>query len=578
MGAWLAEAPRAAYVALMHPFSYHPVDPGAVYEQWGSDTRVRTGRSLPKDAQTATELYADVFDSAMSRAERDALLASATQTWSWRDVQAGLLSVGERKVRLASQEVTTEVHGDLATVRIHDVWRNQGFDREEILLAFDLPDSAAITGLWMGPDPDVAEAFAYIVAPRGAAQEVYESEVQRRVDPALLESVGPRQYRLRAFPVEPRDSSYDSLYHFGDEGPDLHVWMELVVPVVDGVVATPVLDEARNAFWDGSEARTVDGWTVASDTWVSPVAAAASTPRQPHEAVVSGFRVTAEPARATPKPLGRVDVVIDGSASMRFHREDLAAALRALDGEEARIWCVREGSLQVCDDFDPATAVFWGHASVAEQIAYQPWTRDALVVLTDPGSYELVGDLNDRLTRDDLPPLWLVHLGGFPSAYPDWTLDRITQSGGGIAASVDELRERMADPTLVDGWRFTVEPAGEAPSTASSPFDAIAARAAIRSLAREQQGADLRHLDALHALAVENHVVSPWSSMIVLVDQAQKDRLKEASEADDRFEREGIDQEGFTDVSATPEPGTWLLLVLGGGLLAGTARRQQDGA
>jgi hypothetical protein len=62
---------------------------------------------------------------------------------------------------------------------------------------FSLPESAVITGVWLGDSPDRNQRYEYTVAPRGAAQAVYRNEVRRNMDPALVEQIGPRQYRLR---------------------------------------------------------------------------------------------------------------------------------------------------------------------------------------------------------------------------------------------------------------------------------------------------------------------------------------------------------------------------------------------
>lgn len=588
-----ATVPRAVWNVLIAPITYQAVTDDHLWTRGGH---------VSGDVRLATDLYAEVFDAPMLEGEREALVRSATYTWSWRDAAAGLLDVGQQRARLERQDVAVERHGDVAKLTVHDVWRNQTFERQEIRLSFDLPESAAVTGLWLGQTDDRADAFAYIVAPRGAAQEVYESEVQRRVDPALLEQVGPRQYRLRAFPVEPRESSRDDVWNVGDEGPPLHVWVEATVPAVDGRFPLPRLTEARNAYWDERTVRTLDGQPVQAASWL-PEAVDGAGPAQRHEVVVAGQRVVAEPA--TPGSTGRrtVDVVVDGSASMAAHAAEVTEALQHL-GErlDVTVLCVKEQRLQICDTSwsDP---VWWGHRSPAEHLA--EWSAlhrepDALVVLTDPGSYALMSQIaDDQRARDrrspsptveqslpdvELPELWLVHFGGYPAAYPDWTLDRIQRSGGGVVGSPDELLARMADPSVVDGWRFTVvqepaaEPAGEGEvvatpvRTAPSPFDAIAARAAIREIAGHGAGR-LGELDTLHRIAVEQHVVTAWSSMIVLVNDWQKKRLEEASQRDDRFEREAVDGESFAEVSAVPEPTTWLLLALGGGLALGARRR-----
>ncbi|MCA9649110.1 MAG: hypothetical protein KC501_04340, partial [Myxococcales bacterium] len=107
------------------------------------------------------------------------------------------------------------------------------------------------------------------------------------------------------------------------------------------------------------------------------------------------------------------------------------------------------------------------------------------------------------------------------------------------------------------------------PAVAGDPFAPIATRALVAHLAGQLDHQTLEGLDRIHQLAVGGRVVTPWSSMIVLVDDAQRRALARASEADDRFEREA--ESGVEDtttpgapleLAATPEPEEWLLLCM----------------
>ncbi len=316
------EPARLAWLGLMWPFVYHPIGEGWTYDD---DSRGWSG--TPADVQAATRAYAAFFDAPIEIAERDALLHAARQTWSFEAAHAGLLDVGGRKVRLAGQEVTVAPHGDLATVTIHDTYRNQGWDPQEVLVAFSLPESAAVTGLWLGTSPDRAEAFTHVLAPRGAAQEVYESEVTVRRDPALLEAVGPGQYRLRAFPVAPRDGDPSDPLTLTAEGPDLHLWLELVVPAVDGRYPLPDVAELRNLYLDDAGPRMLDGVNYVSEKWLPDAPPAAAT-KMSHLTHVAGWEVEAVPAaRVAPAKAGHVAVLIDGTRSMDARRADVAAAV-----------------------------------------------------------------------------------------------------------------------------------------------------------------------------------------------------------------------------------------------------------
>ncbi len=68
---------------------------------------------------------------------------------------------------------------------------------QEVVFEFSLPENAVVTQLLLGPSLEHRGQ----IAPRGAAQQVYTEQVRQNIDPALLEQVGPRQYRLRVYPV-----------------------------------------------------------------------------------------------------------------------------------------------------------------------------------------------------------------------------------------------------------------------------------------------------------------------------------------------------------------------------------------
>lgn len=566
---WSA-APQAIWRTALRPFTYRPVRSG---REFGGIRGIS-----PADTVAADGLYGHFFDRPLRVAERDLLIATARQTWNWRDAQAGLLAAGERKVHLDRQDIDVEEHGDWATVTIHDVYRNHTFEQQEVFLTFSLPASAAVTGLWLGSSDDREDAFTYVVAPRGAAQAVYKAQTRRRLDPALLEQVGPQQYRLRAFPIEPRPGDPGDVWSLREEGPEFHLWIELVVPRSglddDAHWPMPVVSEVRNLFWDG------EGWTPES-------LPAPAGPHQDHRAVIEGLEVLA--TRATDAPTGPVPpamrVLVDASRSMEAHRDAINDALQTLAARsKVEVWCTREATVQPCPDFRADDALFWGSASIETQLtgAIDAWTPDRpLVVLTDAGSYELASLDGEPATLEGWPgaALWLVHLGGgWPAAYPDGTLDRIGRTQGGVTDSVEALLVRLGDPTVRDGWRWTVRPASPAAvASADSGFTAPAAVAAIRALDAAKGDGSLAHLDQVHRLAVDHHVVTPFSSMIVLVNDAQRDALAEAEEGDDRFDREVETGTADPIVTSVPEPTTWLLLGLGG-LLVSARVGQRRGA
>jgi putative PEP-CTERM system integral membrane protein len=224
---------------------------------------------------------------------------------------------------------------------------------------------------------------------------------------------------------------------------------------------------------------------------------------------------------------------------------------------------------------------------------------DAVIVLTDGSGYEL--GPSEVQAVEPSSPIWLVHMSGdIPLGYDDQTLEAIQSSGGGVAASLDEALVRIATglnaqaevnpddgarDDQVDGYVWSVlptdqlsAPEGEASiqlHTADDPFTALAARRLVLAEIQRNRGtiSELDTLDALHALAMQYQIVTPYSSMIVLVNSDQQALLDRLTENGDRYQREVEALAETTPgsplpLAGVPEPHEWLLLGLGAALLA----------
>lgn len=692
---------QRAYEALVRPLLYRSVV--AAERRTAPGTRTPQGLAFTADAARAAELYQRYFDRPIDEAERPAIVAAVRATWMVDQAEAARLAVDDREVHLERQDVRVTEHGDWAELELHEVYRNRTTRRQEVVYHFTLPESAVVTGVWLGTSDDRDQRFAFRVAPRGAAQQVYREEVRRRVDPALVEQIGPRQYRLRVFPVEPREWGFgeDGRRMRAIDGPPLHLWLTWRVLAADGAWPLPRLGELRNVYWDASTARTVAGAAVAGadPAWL-PAAVPAQSPITPAPHRVDfpdGRTVLAQPAAdidaAALAPGTRVAVVVDRSRSMADRAPDVAAALGDL---RAR---VAAGALAVdvyltasdfrgeppavaaIDAVDAAAILYFGGQHPAELLAQAarlrgPRAYAAILVLTDGSRFSAPPTGIDVDTPAE--PVWMVHLGGdFPPGYDDATLEAIQASGGGVAASVGEALARLAagaaapvgeapaatasgepgtlppaggaapgsgDPAkpavaatadlgrsdVVDGYRWSVvrtadlAPAGggtavaaagfalaaagradvrgagtappasadttlsasASPSVPLSPDPAFAPLAARRVILGELQAARgdverLPSLDRLHALAAGHGIVTPYSSMIVLVNAAQQKRLDDLEQAGDRFAREVEATSEMPDpfaATAVPEPEEWLLVALAAALLIGYAWRRPAAA
>jgi putative PEP-CTERM system integral membrane protein len=566
------------------------------------------GEMGSRHSDEAAVAYKGFFDRSIQRGERETVVAAVEATWSREEREAGLLAQGERKVHVDAQEVRlVDTHDDLAEIEIHEVYQNRTTDPQEVVYYFSLPETAALTGLWLGETDDRGAAFAFTISPRGAAQRVYRGEVQRRRDPALLEQVGPRQYRLRAFPVPARTPEARRGRDMPTFVPDrpLHLWMRYRAIAEGGAFPLPHLLEERNAFRDRATRRTIGEHPASLDaaTWLPASIPAADHPSpRVHTARLDADTLvvaTPEPA-PTALPTGkRFALVLDRSYSMRAHATEAAAAfdqaVRALSpANEVHLYLTsaptRGEAPRRLDDargFDARSVVYYGGQDPAELLVQLDALRgdtayDGILVITDEGGLDLAGE--KREAKDLGAPVWMVHLGGaLAPGYDDATLETIQRRGGGAVTTVDEALVKLAstgDLGWADGYRFRLDHAPEA-ATDTTDWRGFAAIAARRYIPGAARAPGVAGLDSAHALARKHGVVTAYSSMIVLVDEAQRQALREAEAKADRFERAVETGESKldapppalgADITGTPEPEEWVLLALAALGLAWIAR------
>jgi putative PEP-CTERM system integral membrane protein len=551
-----------------------------------------TGESFYKDKKRAAELYEQVFDAPIEKAEKDKILEAVVATWQEEGNEAGLMNAASHYVLLKEQTIEIEEKGDLAIVTINQILENQTFDLKEVVMHFALPDDAVVTGVWMSDDLNYPQKYEYVVAPRGAAQSVYKAEVKRRIDPALLEKVGPVQYRLRVYPVPARvmqDRRGFLFRHTSEQFnvKPISVQFQYVVGVDEGW-PLPSLLEKRNIFWNETTKRSHE--VIQESDWLPEKIEATkrSSKPQQHVASIGGQTVVALPRSESARSGildGKIAVIIDGSYSMRQKEEKLEEQLQWLREAEINyqlFWC--QSSCGEIDSFDKDEMVFFGNAQIAEQLSEWNQKNDtvyaSVMVLTDSGSYELTDESKELSLAFD-QPLWLVHLGGnFPYAYGDVLLDVLKKSNGGIARTLLEacenfllLKEReVGENGVLAGvsknylW-YTDH--SSTPALKDEAFEAMAANQLIMANMSWDAMNSLEQLDRVHEIAKRYNIVSYYSSMLVLVEDRQRHLLKQAEEQKDRFDREvetGKNNAGtpgdILAVPGVPEPEEWALLVI----------------
>ncbi len=614
------------YESMAAPLLYQPVNNNLL-------TDLTDNRALVEEPRQAADLYQQFFDTPIVDGERQTIVAAARSTWSPDQAEAAWQAVDDREIYLVSQDLNIQEFGDWADLELHEVYENQTNELQEVVYYFSLPESAVITGVWLGYTPDKSQAFKYQVAPRGAAQAVYREQTRVMRDPALVEQIGPRQYRLRVYPVPRLNVTFDQRTNRStvEEAPPLNMWLswrEMAAQGIDNPDMWPLprLAYLRNVYWDENTTRELNGETlkVPGDDWL-PAAVRASEQSAPiaHRVDLPGGQtVLALPERhvTTPDlPAGtRLALVIDRSRSMQPHAQavkDAAARLRAFDTSDSPVdvyltaspYRGEEPALSTLEAVQTDGIIYYGGQNAAQLIAQYDELRslngdrqyDAVLILTDGTGYEL----GDSAVDVPLPaaPVWLVHLGKeLPLGYDDQTLEAIQASGGGVTGNLETALDRIAVSLgaaaggdaakapvvdLVDGYLWTVLPTAQADAAMlpnvdlvshnpPDPFAALAARRLVLAEMQRNKGSidQLETLDALHALAMEYGIVTPYSSMIVLVEAAQQQLLDNLADLDDRYQRE-VESLGDTTPSAptpltgVPEPHEWLLMGLAAGML-----------
>ena len=597
---------------LARPLLYRPVNVAHVdANQWGNQV-------FEAESAAAAELYQQYFDQPIVEAEKETIVKAVGQTWNVDRGRAAVRAVDDREVYLSRQEISVIEHRDWAEIELYEVYENRTFNQQEVIYYFSLPESAVLTGVWLGNSNDRSRRFAYRVAPRGAAQEVYQRQVQIRADPALLEQIGPTQYRLRVFPIEAMRREWDENGRRSSlqNGPPLHLWLTFSVLAEGSTWPLPRLAEKFNIYWDRHSERLVNGEAMQldDDTWLpESVAAIENRPFTPKRVDLGNGATVVVEQPDTPATLSPADthlaVVLDRSGSMAAYSTEVAEALAGLNGFPVDVYQTASPVRPEPATRGPLTdetldqVFYFGGQHPTELLAQfyqlQGESRyDAILVLTDGSGYEL-GPATLELPVSDTP-IWFVHLGGdMPIGYDDETLAAIQRSGGGAVSTVTEALQRLGSQAadgsvqMVDGLLWTVVPTEQFSSIGSDDaFAPFATRFLIRSeMVRQRQHLNrLEALDELHALAVEHSIVTPYSTMIVLVTEAQHRLLDELEQGEDRFEREheAIGETENFNLTGVPEPHEWLLLALSlilavwywrfGGLRKQNQRPDPDGA
>ncbi|MFA9214737.1 MAG: TIGR02921 family PEP-CTERM protein [Candidatus Methylacidiphilales bacterium] len=574
-----SETMQNIFNGLMYPFLYQDV------------------KEANYDMKRAEELYENIFDSPIQKAESKAVKNALSATYDRDMAKAGVLNIDETKVLITSQEITVNETSSAAEVTLHERYLNQTFERLEIFYYFKLPENAAITGLWLSNDDSINKKFEYRVSPRGAAQKIYNQEVERRVDPSLLEQVGPHQYRLRAFPILPKQKEYKLRNkHTIVDGEPFHLWLKYVVlKTADNKIPSLKLLEKRNVYWSDETGRNyTNNLSWNNDDWMPTI-----NGEKPFSALPKGISIAVDSnisliinnePKPTSKPL-KLALLLDESYSMSKYKTQLTENLNYLkllsQTTKYQIFASDDNNkMKPVNESELTQITYFGIQHPAQLLNNFSQTNtlsnyDAIIVLTDEGSNEL--DARKLPMLKSPKPIIICHFNGNEApVYSDNLFESILASNGTAVTSLEQailfLYKNNNTQEVIENnylWKLNHQ-SFKLKSNDNKLITPIAAQKYIQLLMQQASGKALienKNLDLIHKIAVKNSIVTPYSSMIVLVDEEQWKRLKEAEQSEDRFNRtneNGKDQLtkpfgfGLMEATGTPEPHEWVLIILAG--------------
>ena len=108
---------------------------------------------------------------------------------------------GSKPIEVKSHRVTVVIEGGLARTTLRQTFVNPHRRELEAIYAFPVPRGAALVDVAMEVDE---VRLTGLLVERQRGRKIYDEIVASRIDPALVEQIGPGTFRLSVYPVVPR--------------------------------------------------------------------------------------------------------------------------------------------------------------------------------------------------------------------------------------------------------------------------------------------------------------------------------------------------------------------------------------
>lgn len=615
--------------------------------------------AFEEDIKKSADDYKEIFDNSIQKGELDAITNTLKATNTQDQFKAGILDLNKKSVKVVNKVVNVTPYNDglLAKVTIEEEYENTTDQPQEVYYEFSLPDDAVLTELKLGPDlqfganaadkpaptpasqsnqtnfsqqptptPEVGNNA--VVAPKGAANVTYEQQIFDRRDPALLEQAGPRQYKLRVFPIPVKPRVQDGMPRVGNpefiSEKNQKVRYSYVTFINPQGVPLPVIQEQRNVSSNPTVRYTFDGknaQTSANNQYITlgsqpcPTASL-STPTYsgqvifiPHSgnAKLNGLYSCQNHFSKTEQAIQGQHIALLIDSSYSNQQKDWATYIKnnfpidsLLKNNTIDLFFFNDKvsqkiSLTTNSLNEGLNTVAIGKTDRYDALAQLPNTYDAILMITDSNSFDAKPESQSIASK---APIYLIHPENHIPIYNDNLTTAILQSGGkvvgdGFEAIQDlwlqkKIREVESGQTILDvneygTWILQPKLTVGLINDPQSPFNQLAQKELIIDTMRKTGSLNLADLDRLNYLSQTSFIVTPYSSMIVLVTEEQKRQLAAAMKTNNRYQI-GFDigeeqlanpsGRGILEVGAVPEPHEWLLIIVGSFLLCYFYRRK----
>jgi len=481
-------------------------------------------------------------------------------------------------VHIDKQEINIKEYGDIAEIEICETYSTMSDFSQEIVCRFALPYNSVVTGLWISDDKNIDKKYPGLIAPSGAAQKVYETQVRKQLDPALLSQIGPDEYLLRAFPIFNKNlAPLDNLLDYKKESNyQFRLWYTYKTLVSrNNSWMLPKLLYKQNVYWSDKTKTFINGEiSNRPNSWLPEYITAKKTAiLKEHAATISDtVQIRSNPIEPAEwfSFNENVAFLIDGSYSMNKNRKKLIdkfGEIKEMFPNFREIDCFVVGkdinvlkAGRLLDELNGNPQLFFGNTNYMDMLKnfttkYKGYANnyESIILISDISEYRYSEDgINrtydyeeshtDTLKPNKLAcPFIVIQLSDkiYQLNPNDFFNQLIYKSNGGFAKNKDELINLLnTNSKHFDGLFVFQDGVAYSKSKASAHTDTLFKDFATKEFINHYNLGDsikLADIDALNEMAKKQHIVTKYSSMIALVSQEQVDSLNSAETQIDRF-------------------------------------------